>query len=77
MLRFIFLLFIFFLFVFFFLVIRTVVRIFRKGLFFIRKGGGSSPGESSRASFSSSRQIEEADYEVIESHLKNKEQDGV
>jgi hypothetical protein len=75
MLRFIFLLFI--LFLFFFLVIRTVVRMLRKGLFFIRKNGGSSHGDSSRTSFSSGQHIEEADYEVIESHLQNKEQDGV
>jgi hypothetical protein len=76
MLRFIFLLFVFFLFLSFFLVIRTVVRTIRKGLFFIRKGGSSSPGESSRTSFSSGQQIEESDYEVIESRLRNKEQEG-
>ena len=76
MLRFIFLLFVFFLFLFFFLVIRTVARAIRKGLFFIRKGGGSRHDQSSRSSFSSGQHIEEADYEVIESRLRNKEQEG-
>ncbi len=63
------------LFIFIFLVVRAVVRTVRKGLFFIRKVGGTVRGENAKASSSSGRQIEEADYEVIESRLQNKEQD--
>ncbi|ACF42724.1 hypothetical protein [Pelodictyon phaeoclathratiforme] len=54
-----------------YLVMRTVVRILRGGLFFINKGSST---QSERPS-SSKRQIEEADYEVIASDLKNKEHD--
>ena len=64
------------LFIFFFLVIRTVVSTLRKGLFFIRKVGGTAHGVNAKASSSSGRQIEETDYEVIESRLQNKEQEG-
>ncbi len=55
-----------------YLVMRTVVRILRGGLFFINKGSST---QSERPS-SSKRQIEEADYEVIASNLKNKEHDA-
>jgi hypothetical protein len=64
------------LFIFVFLVTRAVVRMLWKGFLFIRKVRGSSSDQSSRAPFSSGGQIEEADYEVIESHLQNKEQEG-
>lgn len=74
MLRFLFFLFI--LFFFAFLGIRAVVRAVLRGLFFIRKGAGSSRGESPRTSYSSGPHIEEADYEVIESRIQNKEQDA-
>jgi hypothetical protein len=60
----------------FFLVIRTLVRMLRGGLFFIRKSG-SGHGENTPTSFSSGRHIEEADYEVLESHINDKEQDAV
>lgn len=55
--------------IFFFLVIRTVVRLVRRGLFFFRSAGEPVRQESSR-------QIEESDYEVIESRLNDKENDG-
>jgi hypothetical protein len=59
-----------------FLVMRTVVRVLRSGLFFIGKGS-SGHGENASASFSSEQHVEEADYEVIASRLNNKEQDAV
>jgi hypothetical protein len=64
------------LFIFVFLVTRAVVRTLWKGFLFIRKVRASSSDKSSHPPFSSGRQIEEADYEVIESRLQNKEQDG-
>ncbi|MEI7824462.1 MAG: hypothetical protein WCI01_04120 [Chlorobiaceae bacterium] len=63
------------LFIFFFLLVRAVVRTLRKGLFFIRKVGGPAHGVNAKASSSSGRHIEEADYEVIESRLQHKERD--
>ena len=63
------------LFIVLFLVIRTLVRMLRGGLFFIRKSG-SGHGENAPTSFSSGRHIEEADYEVLESRLQNKERDA-
>jgi hypothetical protein len=60
---------------FLFLVMRMVVRMLKRGLFFFNKSA-SSPGENASASFSSERRIEEADYEVISSRLNNKEQDA-
>ncbi len=64
------------LFIFVFLVTRAVVRMLWKGFLFIRKVRASSSDKSSQPPFPSGRQIEEADYEVIESRLQNKEQDG-
>ena len=64
------------LFIFFFLVIRTVVRVLRRGLFVIRRGGGSRV-ERSGESFSSGRNVEEADYEVLESQINNKKQEVI
>ncbi len=62
-----------FLFIIIFLVVRTVVRVVRGGLFFIRKAG---PARSERSPHDSSsvRNVEEADYEVLESHINNKNQ---
>ena len=65
-----------FLFIFFFLVIRTVVRVLRRGLFVIKRGGPGR-GERSGESFSSGRNVEEADYEVLESQINNKNQEVV
>ncbi|NTV05881.1 MAG: hypothetical protein HGA59_05155 [Chlorobiaceae bacterium] len=61
---------------FLFLVLRMVLRMLKKGLFFFNKGA-SSHSESASGSFSSERHIEEADYEVISSRLNNKEQDAI
>ncbi len=61
------------LFIFIFLVVRTVVRTVRGGLFFIRKVGPAR-GEPPQDSSSSVRNVEEADYEVLESHINNKNQ---
>ena len=61
---------------FLFLVTRMVVRMLRKGLFFINKGA-SSHFDNASASFSSEHHIEETDYEVIASRLNNKEQDAI
>lgn len=55
--------------IFIFFVVRAVVRLVRRGLFFFRSGGEHIRPESSR-------QIEESDYEVIESRLHDKENDG-
>ncbi len=64
------------LFIFFFLVIRTVVRLLRRGLFVFRRGGvGRS--ERSGESFSSGRNVEEAEYEVLESQINNKKQEVI
>jgi len=63
-----------FLFIFFFWLIRTVVRVLRRGVFFIRRGR-CDRGEISRDSFSSGQHVEEADYEVLESHINHKKQE--
>lgn len=64
------------LFIFFFLVTRTVVRVLRRGLFvFTRRGAGR--GERPGESFSSGRNVEEADYEVLESQINNKKQEVI
>ncbi len=55
----------------FFLVVRTVWRLVRRGLFFFRSGGGESIRQER------SQQIEESDYEVLESRINGKENDGV
>ncbi len=56
------------------MVIRVVVRLLRGGIFFFRRNGVSSKG-SSPSTFSSRDHLDEADYEVIESHLSDKAQD--
>ena len=59
----------------FFLAIRMIMRVLKIGVHFF---SGESPRRSERASgsFSTGKQIVEADYEVIESHLKDKERQG-
>ncbi len=64
------------LFIFFFLVIRTVVRVLRRGLFVLRRGGPGPAGRSGE-SFSSGGNVEEADYEVLESHINDKKQEVI
>jgi len=64
------------LFIFFFLVTRTVVRVLRRGLFVIKRGEASRV-ERSGESFSSGRNVEEADYEVLESQINNKKQEVI
>ncbi len=59
-----------------FLVIRMVVRTLRKGLFIRRVDGFGTSGRSP-ASFSSAKPPEDADYEVLESHITDKERDVV
>ena len=56
----------------FFLAIRMIMRVLKIGVHFF---SGESPRRSEEASgsFSTGKQIEEADYEVIESHLKDKD----
>ena len=61
------------LFLLFFLVVRTVVRTVRGGLFFIRKVGPAR-SERSQGSSTSSQHVEEADYEVLESHINDKKE---
>ncbi len=65
-----------FFFIFFFLVIRTVVRVLRRGFFVINRGGPNH-GQPSGESFSSARNVEEADYEVLESQINNKKQEVI
>ena len=60
----------------FFLVVRTVVRTVRGGLFFIRKVGPARR-ERSPHSAASAQNVEEADYEVLESHINNKNQHDI
>ncbi len=55
-----------------FLVARTVIRVLRGGLFFISKDSTAK----SEAPSTADRQIEEADYEVIATNLKNKEHEA-
>ena len=58
-----------------FLVMRMVLRVLRVGVRFFRaEGSGSS--EHGSASRSAGRKIEEADYEVIDSHLNENERKG-
>lgn len=59
----------------FFMAIRLVMRIVRSGLFFMGRGGRFRRSERSSASVSSRRDIDEIEYEEIESHLHNKEPD--
>ncbi|NTW68362.1 MAG: hypothetical protein HGB23_00760 [Chlorobiaceae bacterium] len=56
----------------FYLIVRMVWRLFRRGLFFhySSRNRENSPGVSA-----SRKQIEESDYEVIESHLSDNERD--
>ncbi|NMW21271.1 MAG: hypothetical protein HKK67_06495 [Chlorobiaceae bacterium] len=56
----------------FFLVMRVIMRVLKFGLRFFITGNAKHSG-SSPASFSSRQGVEEADYEVIESHLNDKE----
>ena len=56
----------------FFLATRMIVRVVKSGLNFLNAGSSKRSG-SSPASFSSGQHVEEADYEVIESHLNDKE----
>ena len=63
--------FIFFVIVFF-LVIRVVVRVLRFGFRFFLEGNRQR-SQGSPGSFSSGMSIEEADYEVIESNLNDKD----
>jgi hypothetical protein len=58
-----------------FLAVRLVARLVRSGLFIIRKSGSFSRSGSSTDSYSSREHIDEIEYEVIESHLNNKEPD--
>lgn len=58
-----------------FLAVRLVVRLVRSGLFMSRKGGSFTRSGRSPDSFSSGEHIDEIEYEVIESHLNNKEPD--
>jgi len=55
-----------------FLVILMIVRVLQRGVFFHHEAG-SRRGGSTRDSFSAGSSIEEADYEVLESHLNNKD----
>jgi hypothetical protein len=55
-----------------FLVIRMVLRVLRIGVRFFTTGSARRSG-SSTPSFSSGNNIEEADYEVIESNLNDNE----
>ena len=61
--------------VIFFLVVRMVLRVLRVGVRFFR-AEGSRHSKNVSASRSPGRQIEEADYEVIESHLNHNEREG-
>ena len=56
------------------LVMRLVVRFLRGKVFSFNKSGFDYTSNSP-ASFSSGEQLEEADFEVIESHLNDKERD--
>jgi hypothetical protein len=56
------------------LVMRFVVRLLRGKVFSFNKSGFDYTSNSP-ASFSSGEQLEEADFEVIESHLNDKERD--
>ncbi len=58
------------------LVMRIVVRLLRGKVFSLYKSGVDRTGNSP-ASFSSGEQLEEADFEVIESHLNDKERDVI
>ena len=58
-----------------FLVMRMVLRVLRVGVRFFRAEGSGRSADAS-ASRSAGRQIEEADYEVIDSHLNENERKG-
>ena len=58
--------------VIFLFVTRMVLRVLRVGVRFFR-ADGSRRSEHASASRSPGRQIEEADYEVIDSHLNDNE----
>lgn len=58
-----------------FFVLRMILGVLKIGVRFFSTDS-SRRSENSPASFSSRKQIEEADYEVIESHLNDKESHG-
>jgi hypothetical protein len=58
------------------LVIRLVARLLRGKFFSFYKSRVGRTGNSP-ASFSSGEQLEEVDFEVIESHLNDKERDVI
>ncbi len=51
--------------------VRLVMSLFRSGVFFLN--GSRSDRKDSSSSRRSSREVDEAEYEVIESHLQDKE----
>ncbi len=51
--------------------VRLVMSLFRGGAFFIN--GSKVDRKNSSSSRGSSREVDEAEYEVIESHLQDKE----
>lgn len=55
-----------------YLVFRLALKALRSGLF-IRYRGGDPPGGGSVPPSASRRQVEEADYEVIDTQLKDNE----
>jgi len=57
------------------LAIRLVVRLLRGGVFRINRQGYNNTGRSS-ASHSAGDNLDEADYEVIESHLNDSKDNG-
>jgi hypothetical protein len=58
----------------FLLVVRMALRLLKRGLFFLYKDTARRAGHS-QGSFSSGKQMEEGEYEVIESHLHDKDRD--
>jgi hypothetical protein len=60
----------------FFLAARMALRLLKNVLFSLNKGSSNQAGYS-RSPFSSGQQIEETEYEVIESHLHDKDRDEV
>ena len=57
------------------LAFRLVARLIRGGIFFMNRRGFDNP-RSSSAPRSSPEHLDEADYEVIESHLKDNNDSG-